>query len=309
MQEPLFFLGCSSPALALQLGALADGVVISYNTIEHRVSDLLVGPWILDSGAFTRVTRRGGHVAVEVYAAAVLRWSRCGQLLAAVAQDWMCEALALARTGLTVADHQRLTIEHYDKLLALVKGAVPIMPVLQGYRVYEYLAHLADYGDRLAAGAWVGVGSVCRRNGRPDEILDILASIKLQRPDLRLHGFGLKQLALEDDRVRALLHSADTMAYTYGSRYGDDRPTVEQAESYMQGINAALAGQAPDRTPRTAGAGNGQGRKPLWHSPTKAMRLPARYEEQIIAYARALEAEEFCTQSEAAQSSKNSRLS
>jgi hypothetical protein len=38
---------------------------------------------------------------------------------------------------LTVADHQRLTIERYDALLAEDTG-VYIMPVLQGYSPAEY---------------------------------------------------------------------------------------------------------------------------------------------------------------------------
>ncbi|MCC6489103.1 MAG: hypothetical protein IT364_16510 [Candidatus Hydrogenedentes bacterium] len=39
----------------------------------------------------------------------------------------------LARTGLTIADHQRLTIERYDELLTHDRGGVYIMPVPQGY--------------------------------------------------------------------------------------------------------------------------------------------------------------------------------
>src|SRR5208282_4648239 len=50
---------------------------------------------------------------------------------------------------------------------------------------------------RLKQGAWVGVGSVCKRNSNPDAIEDVLLAIKQERPDLLLHGFGLKIQALE----------------------------------------------------------------------------------------------------------------
>jgi hypothetical protein len=42
--------------------------------------------------------------------------------------------------------------QRYDQLMKLVPP-VPIMPVIQGYRVSEYLAHLYMYQGRLAPGA------------------------------------------------------------------------------------------------------------------------------------------------------------
>lgn len=70
----------------------------------------------------------------------------------------MCEPAMLAKTGLTVADHQRLTIERYDALVPLV-GDVYLMPVLQGYRPDEYVSHIEQYGARLKPGMW---GVYCR---------------------------------------------------------------------------------------------------------------------------------------------------
>jgi hypothetical protein len=67
---------------------------------------------------------------------------------AAVSQDWMCEAFMLEKTGLTLEDHQRLTIERYDALLPLIRG-VYLMPVLQGYSLQSYLDHIDQYGERL----------------------------------------------------------------------------------------------------------------------------------------------------------------
>jgi hypothetical protein len=63
----------------------------------------------------------------------------------------------------------------------------------------------------LNARSWVGVGSVCKRNGNPDQIEDILLAIKALRPDLRLHGFGINFHALQSPTVRELLHSSDSI--------------------------------------------------------------------------------------------------
>src|SRR5208337_4021342 len=59
---------------------------------------------------------------VEEYAVQIKRWKHNGNLLAAVSQDYMCEAVMLEKTGLTVADHQWLTIERYDGLLRCDTG-------------------------------------------------------------------------------------------------------------------------------------------------------------------------------------------
>jgi hypothetical protein len=157
---------------------------------------------------------------VAEYAAEILRWKDNGNLIAAVAQDYMCEPWMVKKTGLTVADHQRLTIERYDALLDAVGGAVPIMPVLQGYDPADYARHVRDYGDRLSQGHYVGVGSVCKRNGDPGAILAVLDAILAVRPDLRLHGFGLKRTALACAPIRRGFYSADSMAWSFAARIG-----------------------------------------------------------------------------------------
>lgn len=129
----------------------------------------------------------------------------------------MCEPFMLERTGLTVEAHQRLTVERYDALMEENTG-VYVLPVLQGYRPDEYLTHLAQYGARLTRGAWVGVGSICKRNGNPGAIRDVLYTIARARPDLRLHGFGVKRTALSSAIVRDMLYSADSMAWSFAAR-------------------------------------------------------------------------------------------
>lgn len=297
--SPLFFIGCS-PSQAntiINPEAPAAGVMVSVNQLRDRKSDFQVGDWILDSGAFTEVARYGGYRhEVDQYYWQICRWSRCGNLLTAVAQDWMCEPFVLKKTGLSVERHQTLTIERYDQL-SILSPPIPIMPVLQGYRSSDYLAHLQQYSDRLSPGQWVGIGSVCKRNGNPDEIANLLRGIKLIRPDLRLHGFGLKILALENSEVRSLLYSCDSMAWSYPLKFrpSDDtvqnQPPVEVAREYQKKISA-VGDTVQKRVPRTAGAGNGQGRKSKWKFPTKAIRVPAKYEERLITIARQWEQQE-----------------
>lgn len=230
-----FFVGLHQPSDARHF----DAAFVSVNRLRDRKGAFDVGDWIMDSGAFTEVSTHGGYRHdVAEYAAQIRRWAGNGNLLAAVAQDWMCEPWIVARTGLTVLRHQELTVERYDALMALDTAGVYIMPVLQGYDPSDYVRHLAMYGERIARGAWVGVGSICKRNGDPRAVAAVLHAIKEARPDLRLHGFGLKATALADPLIRQLLTTADSMAWSFAARRekrnpNDYREAVRWADNIM----------------------------------------------------------------------------
>jgi hypothetical protein len=198
-----------------------------------------VRDWIMDSGAFTEIATHGHYrTTVEEYAALIRRWRTCGNMLAAVAQDFMCEPWIVEKTGLSVPEHQRLTIERFDALRAAIGDEAPILPVLQGYTAAEYLRHLEAYGERLAPAMWVGVGSVCKRNANVREIEGILGAIGRMRPDLRLHGFGLKVTALQSVAVRDALYSADSMAWSYSARrHGRDANDWREAARFVERID------------------------------------------------------------------------
>lgn len=153
----------------------------------------------------------------------------------------------LAKTGKTIDDHQRMTIERYDALVAALDALFggdcpfPVLPVLQGYAPADYTRHLAAYGDRLKPGMWVGVGSVCKRNGSPEKVADVLWAIKQFRPDLLLHGFGVKLTALLNAGVRALLATADSMAWSYSARkQGRDGNSWLEARAFTDNITTAM---------------------------------------------------------------------
>ncbi len=209
-----FFLGLHQPCDAIHF----ERVFISVNRLKTRKSTFSVWDWIMDSGAFTEISTHGHYrYSVQEYANEIIRWKKTGNLLAAVSQDYMCEPFITNKTGMSVLEHQQLTIERYDALLDCNTG-VYILPVLQGYVMHDYVNHIRMYGERLVRGAWVGVGSVCKRNGDIVAIEKILSGILKERPDLRLHGFGLKTTALSSNVVRESLESADSMAWSFAAR-------------------------------------------------------------------------------------------
>lgn len=232
-----FFTGLHQPSDARHF----HSAFVSVNRLRLRKSAFGQGEWIMDSGAFTEIKTHGRYRhSVSEYAAEIRRWKALEgeRLIAAVSQDYMCEADMLERTGLTIAEHQRLTIERYDALIAEATG-VYILPVLQGYAPADYVAHVREYGDRLARGAWVGVGSVCKRNADPRSIVAVLGHIIGVRPDLKLHGFGLKKTALENFFVREMLHTADSMAWSFAARkQGRNANDWREAKAFTNRIEA-----------------------------------------------------------------------
>jgi len=214
-----------------------------------RVKPLGCDELLIDSQAFRVLELFGNHrLSPLAYALHAERIARlCGHVVL-VAQDYMCEdyifAKRLEHTGVhfTVADHQRLTIARYDALHYHASTRnLSVMPVLQGYSPNEYLSHIAQYGSRLLPGMWVGVGSVCKRNGDPSAIRDVLYTISRARPDLRLHGFGVKRTALSSAIVRDYLYSADSMAWSFAARReGRNANSYHEAMAYDRIISGGI---------------------------------------------------------------------
>ena len=196
--------------------------------VNKRRKDFECKTWIMDSGAFSQVANTGDHLLTAAdYAEQIKRWSRCGILVRAAAQDYMCEDFILKKLGRTVKDHQLMTTTNYRKLTRELKNIecqTQIMPVLQGYNPQEYANHVKNYGSLLEEYAWVGVGSVCKRNSNPQSVADVLDAILDLRPDLRLHGFGIKETCLQDSYKSDRLFSADSMAWSFAARYEGGSP-------------------------------------------------------------------------------------
>lgn len=173
--------------------------------------------WALDSGGFTELNRSGRWaVGPQQYASQVRLWAEeIGLLRWAAIQDWMCEPAVLAKTGLSVAEHQRRTTASALDLFAQAPE-LPWVPVLQGWSNDDYLRHVDHYaasGIDLCRQPLVGLGSVCRRQ----DTLGVERLIaRLTGDGLRLHGFGFKAGGIT--RNHDLLASADSLAWSYQAR-------------------------------------------------------------------------------------------
>ena len=235
-----FYLGAHQPGW---LGLADVPLFVSAPRIWRRSGPLVPRvPWALDSGGFSELSRHGAwRTRAHEYAAVVRRAQSWGLLRWAAPQDWMCEPQILARTGLSVAEHQQRTIV---SVLELRDLGVPVIPVLQGWQVGDYLRHADAYlaaGIDLTNEPVVGVGTVCRRQDTSEAEWLIR---RLHADGLRLHGFGVKIGGLR--RIARCLVSADSMAWSFGARRrkirlsGCTHQTCANCLRYAQEWRAAL---------------------------------------------------------------------
>jgi len=215
-----FYLG-TDRANWLWNGQLTDvPLFVSHRTLRrYKTLKPATTRWALDSGGFTELLMYGQWVTKpSEYISAIRRYQdQIGSLDWASPQDWMCEPDMLKRTGKTINMHQWLTVNNYLELRWQAPD-LPIIPVLQGWTLEDYLRHVEMYERMqidLTNQPVVGIGSICRRQATWEA-----AEIAQALQPLRLHAFGAKRDAI--GLYGNLLTSCDSMAWSYGGRMKPD---------------------------------------------------------------------------------------
>jgi len=251
-----FYLGTHHPHW---LGRVDVPLFVSRRSLAKRRSlPRASAPWALDSGGFTELQLHGRWTLTPAeYAAEVRRYrDEIGMLAFAAPQDWMCEPAIIgggtvgrqrfAGTGLSVAEHQRRTIENYLELCSLAPE-LPWIPVVQGYSLGDYWHHADDYaraGVELDRVPLVGIGSVCRRQGM-GSVGGAIAG--LASSGVRIHAFGFKLRGLET--TARFIASADSLAWSQNALRNPPLPghthktcanCVEYALEWRQGALRAI---------------------------------------------------------------------
>ena len=180
------------------------------------------GEIAIDSGGFTELNLYGEwKTTPEEYVNELKRIQELGLTFSwASPQDWMVEPFMLEKTGLSIEEHQKRTVENLIKLRSLT-NEIHFIPVLQGQTIEDYFAHFEMYeiaNFDLRNEKLVGVGSVCRREST-DEIGSIMKA--LASKGLKLHGFGVKKGGIE--KYGDLLSSSDSLAWSFNGRYAKER--------------------------------------------------------------------------------------
>jgi hypothetical protein len=235
MQLSCLYTGTSEPSW---ISRTTTPLFIPYHRLMRRWGGKLPrspwkGHWALDSGGYWHVRANGGWaLSEETYVEHVRVFDReIGNLGWAAPMDWMCEADALAATGLTWREHQRRTVSNFVNLTRIWRRDTddpsPFMPVLQmdpdapeAEMIRGYLECWDMYGEAgvdMGEQPLIGLGSICRQQATA-KIGALVAALHEHdgRDDsvepLPLHGFGCKALGLM--RYGDLIGSADSQAWS-----------------------------------------------------------------------------------------------
>jgi len=219
----LFWLGTHRPENHCQRTAVP--LCISYGRLRGKKKlPHVTGPVFLDSRGFSEIAEHGTYTFTDREYVDFAR--RCqdqwGDKLVHVSiKDWMCEPFMLAKTRMTIGQHQTLTVNSWIGLRHMAPE-IPWVPVLQGWNVDDYHECRDRYEDfavtRLARLPLVGLGSVCRRQGTQEAAV-IVKSLYAAGLD-NLHGFGFKTTGLVSRKLRLAnyLRSSDSMAWSSRAR-------------------------------------------------------------------------------------------
>ncbi len=235
MSDPTFYLG--SHRVSQKWWDLGVPLCVSRRVMPKTKVPTARAAWILDSGGFTELSMFGEwRTSEDEYVSEVARLREAGLLAWVAPMDWMCEPFMLERTGLTLAEHQRRTVENFVSLRERLGPLV--IPVIQGYAPRDYDRCIDLYqnaGVDLSLEPTVGLGSVCRRS-RTKEIVRLVRY--LSDHNLRFHGFGLKGDSWR--ALRGLLVSADSMAWSFHARKtGGNANGLEDALAWRSALLAA----------------------------------------------------------------------
>jgi len=249
----------------------ANALVRTKNgALQIRKAPIPVRRWMMDSGAFSQVTKYGDFIiSPEEYVRIAVRFQDCGDLACIVTQDYMCEpdVIRMLRDKgkkASVRIHQRKTVERYIQIVdeAEKQGLnVPVMPVLQGWEVEDYWDHYCMYknahqpqsGRMRWNPEWIGIGSTCKRNKNPEVVAQILDSLEYQlrgyfaHPWMlganagidfskdKVHLFGYKTTGLKCDKIKDRIYSSDSFAYDQADRFkGVSRTRKDRIKSAIK---------------------------------------------------------------------------
>lgn len=152
-------------------------------------------------------------------------------------RDWPVEPQVRDELDLTVEELQQKTLEDHIRVLDAVEhdSRVDAQPVavLQGWEPDDYLRCLDMFRDHGLVTDVIGLGSVCRRGGL-DDIQDVAHRVRRNLPPrVDLHGFGLKQTAVEQPQALTVFDSVDSAAWENRLRHAT-RDGIDKAPPQPQ---------------------------------------------------------------------------
>jgi len=187
--------------------------MVSFYELFKRKKDINVGDaaYMIDSGAFTWSRKEEPFpVGPAEYAEHIERWAECGNMCGCLPQD-----LIPGFGGYSIQECQEATTQSYLDVRSHLSDDLYVLPILHGEWPHDFATHVELYGDAIKPNQWVSVGGIVKHSTNQQRLVSIFRAIHGVRPDLRLHGLGIKRGALKSDRIRKYLYTADSARWAF----------------------------------------------------------------------------------------------
>lgn len=179
---------------------------------------------VYDSGGYNELLKYGTwSITPQQYLKQVRRFiAEIGQPDWVAPMDWICTPEALARTGLTVAEHQQRTL-HNVLTLRDLDDTIPWLAPIQGHLESEYHRHADAYAragiDLTDPETHVGIGGLAARQHTVKAALIVSG---LAQRGIRAHAFGFKFTGLK--ACAPEIASSDSMSWVTTAKRQPARP-------------------------------------------------------------------------------------
>ena len=186
-------------------------VMLSANVVRNMKSTWKMPElWMMDSGIGSLFKNGTRTLTIEKYKEILNKWNPP----IAWAYDWPCEPSIRESLKYSVKEAQSMTTQNTIEMI----DDYPIYPVIQGWKLSDYLDHIDQIKAHGLIKERMGIGSICRRGSQAD-IIRIIKAIRSDLPSyVKLHGFGIKIAVLKGEG-RFLLFSADSTSWDIERRY------------------------------------------------------------------------------------------
>lgn len=220
--EPTFYMTVGSNRKQIK-GMVEDGSIpVMRNVMQFRNNDetlvdrsIDAARYVLDSGGYTAMDRFGGDFPWTV--AEYHEWAQA--MYARKPFDWIAVMDLACEPAfddvISVEERITRTIENTVALLDH-DPEYPVLPVLQGRTVDQWLDCYDRLRERGINPDYAGIGTLCRQTSGRD-IRDIARAIRTRTDIKAFHGFGVKATAFKHG---AKFETADSQAWSWPVKYG-----------------------------------------------------------------------------------------
>jgi len=235
--EPTFYMTCEKrnrikEIIETEKVPVMQNVMLYHNGESFREFNCYDTRYVVDSGGYSAMNEYGGDFpwSVREYHNWLQQTHKRAPFDWAAIMDLACEP---AFDGdMTVKERQDRTLENTIAHFEL-EPEYPLLPVLQGRTVQQWLEYHDRLKDHGIPTEYVGVGTLCRQSSTK-QIAKIESQLRAGTNIKAMHGFGVK---ISSFNHGARFESADSQAWSWPTKFGNKYTLTGENPPQIQSVD------------------------------------------------------------------------